>query len=276
MKVHLQWQILRHFSTKRRFGFSSGDVVKAFPERSPAYLARLLHSMVDEGILCRIARDIYHIVPFTVDPKTYVPDGLQVAKYMILNKRYYLGYASVMKIHGLSFTPVTRVYVVTREQIKPTLRSYSGISVQFVKQSAYRFFGFSIMWINHTEKAMVSDLEKTIVDLLTRPRLGGGIFEVGKAMYRAEARINQEKLFYYFARNRSKAAKKRYIFLVEQLGLEWTAEHERMRSQLGSGISLLDPSAPDRGKRRYKYGLKINIDPACLKKEIHHKNLMNE
>ncbi len=228
--------------------------------------------MVDEGILCKIARNIYHIVPFNVDPRAYVPDGLQVAKYMILNRKYYLGYASAMKIHGLSFTPETRVYVVTREQMKPALRSYRGISVQFIKQREHRFFGSSIMWINQMEQAMVSDLEKTIVDLLTRPGLGGGIVEAGKALYKADERINQEKLFYYFARNRSKAAKKRYLFLAEHLGLEWAAEHDRMRGELGSCISILDPSEPDRGKCKYKYGLKINVDPACIKNEIRRNN----
>jgi len=268
MRVHLQWQILRHFSTGRRYGFSYGDVVKEFPDRNPAYLARLLGSMVDAGILCRITRNIYHIVPMNVDPKAYVPDGLQVAKYMMVHKEYYIGYSSAMKIHGLFIKPENRVYVITREQMTPALRSCRGISVRFIKLKAYRFFGFSIMWINQMEQAMVSDLEKTIVDLLTRPGLGGGILRVGKAIYKAEARINHEKLFYYFARYRSKAAKKRYLFLSEQLGLEWTDEHERMMRGLGPSISLLDPSEPDQGECRYKYGLKINIDPAYLKKEI--------
>ncbi len=71
-----------------------------------------------------------------------------------------------------------------------------------------RFFGFSSIWINQLEKAMVSDLEKTIVD----------------------------------------TTKKRFHFLSDLLGLEWTTKNERMMEELGPVISLLDPAAPDQGR----------------------------
>jgi predicted transcriptional regulator of viral defense system len=68
----------------------------------------------------------------------------------------------------------------------------------------------------------------------------------------------------------NKAAKKRFLFLTDLLGLKWTGEHERMMEELGSGISLLDPVAPDHGRTRGRFGLKINVDPISIKQKALH------
>ena len=305
MSRQLSWNIIKRFSCKNVFGFTVQDVSKEFPEKNRSYLVRLLTDMVDKGMLCKIARDIYHIVPLNVDPETYVPDSLQVAKYLTKGREYYIGYTSALKIHGLALRSESTttestttestttesttsesttsestttesmkseaiVYVVTNKQMKQPIRSIGGITYQFIHHNAILFFGFTSMWINKIEEAMVSDLERTIVDIATRPRLCGGIVEVGNALFRANERTDFEKLFYYLARNRNKSAIKRLLFLTDLLGLEWNVEHERMMGELGKGISLLDPAAPDEGRIMKKFGLKINVDTNRVKEIILH------
>jgi predicted transcriptional regulator of viral defense system len=260
------------------FGFSFQDIVRAFPENNRVYLARILAEMVIKGMLCKVAQGNYHIIPIGADPDSYVPDEHQLAKYLMLNKEYYIGYASAVKIHGLTLYPEARsrdrsearVYVVTKKQMRPAIRNFGGITFQFIQHDSSRFFGFTSMWINHFEKAMVSDLEKTIVDIATKPQLCGGIVEVGKAISQVKDRTDHDKLFYYFAWNMNKSAKKRFLFLTDLLGLEWTAEHERMMEELGTGSSLLDPAAPNQGKKMSKFGLKINVDPVAIKMKVIH------
>jgi len=273
MSSRLSWNIIKHFSSRNMFGFTIQDVAVAFPENSRVHLARILAEMVNKGMLCKITRDNYHIIPFNADPETYVPDRHQVAKYIMQNKEYYIGYASAIKIHVLTLQSEAREYVVTKKQMKPAIRSFGGITYQFIQHDATRFFGFSSIWINQLEKAMVSDLERTIVDIATKPQLCGGIVEVGNAIFQAKARTDHDKLFYYFARNMNKSAKKRFLFLTDLLGLEWTTEHERMMEELGPGISLLDPAAPDQGRKRRKFGLKINVDPIHIKKKVLHRKM---
>ncbi len=273
MSSQLRWSIIKQFSGRNTFNFRFQDVVKEFPEKHRVYLARILTDMVDKGMLYKITRDHYHIIPNNADPETYFPDGHQVAKYIMQNKEYYIGYASALKIHGLTLQSEVKEsevkeYVVTKKQTKPAIRSFGGITYQFIQHDATRFFGFSSIWINQLEKAMVSDLEKTIVDIATKPQLCGGIVEVGNVIFQAKARTDHDKLFYYFARNMNKSAKKRFLFLTDLLGLEWTTDHERMMKELGPGISLLDPSAPDQGRKRRKFGLKINVDPIHIKKKV--------
>jgi predicted transcriptional regulator of viral defense system len=256
-------------------GFTFLDAARAFPEKNRVHLARTLAEMVNKGMLCKIIRGNYHIIPINADPETYVPVGYQVAKYLMQNKEYYIGYASAIKIHGLSLQSEARSeareYVATKKQMKPAIRSFGGITYQFIQHDATRFFGFTSIWINQFEKAMVSDLERTIVDIATKPQHCGGIVEVGNAISQAQDRTDHDKLFYYFARNMNKSAKKRFLFLTDLLDLEWTTEHERMMEELGTGISLLDPAAPDQGRKMKKFGLKINVDPIRIKMKVLHR-----
>ncbi len=274
MKSQLKWKIIKQFSSRGQLGFTFKDVVREFPDKNSVYLSRALASMVDQGMLYKITRGIYHIIPLDADPETYVPDGLQVAKYIMQNKEYYIGYASAMRIHGLeiqseaSLRSEAREYLVTRNQMKPAIKSFGEFTCQFIQHDANRFFGFSSAWINKSEQAMVSDLEKTIVDIATKPQFCGGIVEVGKAILKATDRTDHDKLFYYFSRNGSKSARKRFLFLSDLLELELTNEHKKMMEELGSGISLLDPALTDQGKKSMKFGLKINVDIMEMKKKV--------
>ena len=278
MSIQLNWSILKRFSCKNVYGFTYRDVVREFPEKNPSYLASLLTVMVGEGKLLRIARDTYHVIPLNADPETYVPDSYQFVKYLMLNETYYIGYASALKIHGLSVrsevkgSEVTDAevteYVVTKKQKKPAILSYGGRRYQFVQQQANLFFGYSSIWINRFEQAMASDLERTMVDMATNPCFGGGIVALGNALFQARDRIEHDKLFYYFARNMNLSAKRRFLFLTDLLGLKWVAGHDRMRRELGPGFSVLDPAIPDRGVKRSKFGLWINVDPNHIKKKV--------
>jgi len=273
MSSQLSWSIIKQFSSRNKFVFTIQDVKREFQEKNRVHLARILKDMVDKGMLCKIPRGNYHIIPINADPDTYVPDRHQVAKYIMQNKEYYIGYASAIKIHGLTLQSEAREYVVTKKQMKPAIMSFGGITYQFIQHDATRFFGFNSIWINQLEKAMVSDLERTIVDIVTKPQLCGGIVEVGNAIFQAKARTDHDKLFYYFARNMNKSAKKRFLFLTDLLGLEWTSEHESMMEELGPGISLLDPAASDQGRKRSKFGLKINVDPIHIKNKVLHRKI---
>ncbi|MEN8203941.1 MAG: hypothetical protein ABFS28_15180, partial [Bacteroidota bacterium] len=111
----------------------------------------------------------------------------------------------------------------------------------------------------------------TLVDAVEKPYLCGGINQVGSAIYHShfKERTDTQKLFYYLARYGSQVAKKRYLFLSDLLGLEWTANHERMLENCRAGFCLLDPAAPDQGRKRSRFGLKINVDAQSIKNAIY-------
>lgn len=262
----MSWNILKQFSRKNIMVFSFQDVVKEFPGKSISLLNKTLASMVHNGMLCKISRNIYHVVPLCADPERYEPDGRVVAKYIMQDEEYYIGYTSALRIHGLSSQDSTKVYVVTEKRMKPAVRKIRGTTYQFISHHSDRIFGYRDIWINQQDQVKVSDLEKTIVDMASNPSLLGNIIELGKAIFKARDRTDYDRLFYYFARNGNRSAVKRYLYLTNLLCLEWTSGHELMMKELGTGTSVLDPKGNKHGRNVTKFGLKINVDPELINK----------
>ena len=256
----MKWEIIKKFSAKNKSCFSYSDVTEEYPDKDRSYLSKALTAMVRAGMLMKIQRNLYHIIPLSAAPQTYSPDSRLVAKSIMNGKEYYIAYSSAMHILGLIDQPGSKMMIVTNRQMQPSIKIIAGKEIHFVYHTYGRFFGYGEMWVTKQERAMVSDLEKTIVDAVSKPHLCGGIIAVGKAIYQSKERTELEKLFYYFARNGSHAAKKRYLFLSDLLGMKWTSEHERMLKDCGSSISLLDPTGPDQGIKNSRFGLKINIE----------------
>ena len=256
----MNWDIIKKFSIKNKSCFSYRDVLAEYPDKDPGYLSKVLAAMVRLGMLMKLSRDVYHIIPLNADPKTYSPDSRLVAKYMMKGKDYYIAYSSAMNIHGLIGQTGFKSMVVTNRQVQPPIKNIAGTKIQFIYHTYSRFFGYEEMWVTNQEQAMVSDLEKTIVDAVSKPQLCGGIIAVGKAIYHSKERTDLQKLFYYLSRNGSHVAKKRYSFLSDFLNMKWTPDHERMLKESGSSISLLDPEGPDQGTRNSRFSLKINSE----------------
>jgi len=260
----MKWEIIKKFSASNRICFGYKEVLAEYPDKDPGYLSKALADMVRMGMLMKLYRDVYHVIPLNADPRTYSPDSRLVARCVMKGRDYYVAYSSAMHILGLSDQPGVKTMVATRRQVQPSIQTIAGKEFHFINHTHGRFFGYGATWVTTREQVMVSDLEKTIVDAVSKPRLCGGIPGVGKAISRSKERTEFDKLFYYLSRNGSHAAKKRYLFLSDSLGMDWTPDHERMLKESGSSISLLDPSGPNQGVKNSRFGLKINIKVDAL------------
>lgn len=269
MRSELSWDIIKRFSGDNQDCFSYKDVVKEYSSKDNIYLSKVLSGMVDKGMLIKLSRGMYHIVPTSADAENYIPDWHLVAKYIMKGKKYYIGYYSAMQIHGLITQPSLKEIIVINHRVTPSSKNIRGIEFQFVTQTSKRFFGFKSTWINDHDKVMVSDLEKTIVDAVTRPHICGGMIEIGKAIYETRDKISLDKLLGYLIQNESKAAIKRYLFICDLVDVKWTSYHEEMLQKIGTSFSLLDTSAPDQGSKNSRFGLKINMDTETIKNSIY-------
>lgn len=268
MKTDYDWEIIRNFSGKDQNYFAFKDVMTEFPETDKFFLSKVLSAMVEKGMLIKLNRNVYHIVPSSEDVQNYMPDWHLVAKYLMKRRKYYIGYYSAFQVHGLITQPSLKEIIVTDRQVIPSTRKIRGVEFQFVKHKESRFFGFKNFWINQYEKVMVSDLEKTIVDAVSRPQLCGGMVEIGKAIYETRTKVNLETMVSYFQKNESQVAIKRYLFICDLVNIEWSIQHERLLQEIGSTFSLFDTTGPDQGRKNSKFRLKINIDTETIKKSI--------
>lgn len=268
MKSEFSWEIIKRFSGNNQDCFTYQDVLEEYSNTDKIYIAKVLSGMVEKGMLIKLCRNLYHIVPISADADNYIPDWHLVAKYLMKGRKYYIGYYSAMQIHGLITQPSLTEIIVTNLQVKPSSKNIRGIKFQFVTHTDKRFFGFKNSWLNQHDKAMVSDLEKTLVDAVTRPHLCAGMVEIGKAIYETREKINLQKLIDYLTKNDSRAAIKRYLFICDLVDIEWTSYHERMLQKIGPSSSLLDTSAPNQGRKDSRFGLKINMDTETIKNSI--------
>ncbi len=269
MKSELSWDIIKRFSGNDQDCFSYQEVVKEYSGTDKFYLSKVLSRMIDQGKLIKLNRSLYHIVPVSADAENYIPDWHLVAKYIMKDRKYYIGYYSAMQIQGLITQPSLKEIIVTNRQITPSLRNIRGIEFQYVTHTPTRFFGFKSTWINPHDKVMVSDLEKTLVDAVTRPHLCGGMIEIGRVIFETRHKVSLDKLLGYLIQNGSLTAIKRYLYICDLVHVNWTSSHEGMLQKIGTGFSLLDTSAPDHGRKNSRFGLKINVDTETIKNSIY-------
>lgn len=259
MNSNFQWQIIKRFSAEDHLCFSIERVYREFPERDKNYIAQVLSLMAKRGHLIRLKKGLYYIVPLNQDSQNFIPDWHLVAKCLMGNRNYYIGYYSAMQIHGLITQPSLTEIIVTDVQVKPAVQEIQGVKFQYVFHKKKRFFGFTDTWIDNYNKVKCSDLEKTLVDSLMIPHYSGGIVEIGKAIYESRKKINLKLQFDYFIRAESKAAIKRYLFLCRHLDI-WSVYQEGLMGKIGSSITVLDTSLPNEGKIDKEFGLKVNRD----------------
>jgi len=191
----MKWEIIRKFSAENKRCFSYKDVITEYPDKDHSYLSKVLAAMIRLGMLMKLSRDVYHIMPLSVDPQTYSPDPRLVAKYMMKGKDYYLAYSSAMNILGWTPQPGFKTMVVTNRQVQPPIKNIAGTKIQFIYHPCSRFFGYEEMWVTNQEQVMVSDLEKTIVVAVSKPHLSGGTMEIGKAIDHSKESTDLQKLF---------------------------------------------------------------------------------
>jgi len=132
------------------------------------------------------------------------------------------------------------VYTARRATAPIVERQGAVFSVRHI--AAEKLFGTQSVWRGRTRIA-VSDIHRTIVDMLDDPTAGGGIQHVGDclAQYMRRADSNPGKLVAYAERLGNGAVFKRLGFLAERLP-EGTALADACRTRLTKGYAKLDPA----------------------------------
>ncbi|MCF8298741.1 MAG: transcriptional regulator [Saprospiraceae bacterium] len=267
--MKLEWDIIKRFSQNETPCFSTNDVREEFSNISTSHLTNSLMRMVKNNMLIRLNRGLYYIVPLEHNNPKFIPNWHLVAKYLMRNKNYYIGYYSALQIHKLITQPSLTEIIVTDVQVKPSNIEIQGIRFQFVYHKKDRFLGVKNTWIDDFSKVKCSDLEKTLVDSFINPHYSNGVVEIAKAVYETRNKIDQHKIIDYFTRSGSKVAARRYVFICNLLEINSSYHESLLQNNLTGSFLCLDTSAPDEGKINTRYELKINRDVNTIKEAIY-------
>lgn len=107
----------------------------------------------------------------------------------------------------------------------------------------------------------VSNPERTLVDVLDDPGLGGGMRHVADCLAaRFDEGLDQERLIDYVHRLGNGAVFKRLGFLVETLQLDVPQLVAECQERQSTGISALDPTVDRKGRILSRWNLRVNVD----------------
>ncbi len=224
--------------------------------------------MVKRGLLMRLKRGLYYIIPYEKEPETFMPDWHIIAEHLVKNTNHYIGYYSALQIHNLITQPSLKEQIVVSKQIRPSTIGVKNVTFQFIYHNENHFFGFKKIWIDSFNKVYCSDLEKTFIDCLFKPDYAGGIVEVAKAIYISKNQIKFNKLFEYAVRFKSQAVIKRLGFLLEILEIE-TDIIQKLHKLKTTSYVLLDTELPKSGKMISRWSIYRNLEEETIKAAIY-------
>lgn len=219
----------------------------------------LLVALSGKGIMQRIAKGQYALVPPDIlyARKGFVNDPYIISDQLMenLKEEYYIGYQSAAHLHGAAEQLPFTAYIAVLKQRRPL--KAGNKKIQFITLKKDRFFGITEMrYFDSFLK--VSDREKTMIDLIDRPDICGGMDEVARTVSNLMEDADARKLVRYLEKMRKPAVAQRSGFILEKLGQDEKVlkEIEKMKSPYAYP---LDPYSPKRGRKSGRWDIIENI-----------------
>lgn len=261
-------ELLSFFNEKDLHCFTTEIAKKALPNSKDSAIRELLSAMTRRGLLMRVKRGLYYVIPYEQNPETFIPEWHLLAEHLVQDAKYYIGYYSALQIHNLITQPSLKEQIVVSKQIRPSSIQIKDVPFQFIYHNKKHFFGTKKVWIDNFHKVTCSDLEKTIIDCLFKPDYAGGIVEIARAFYLSRDKIRFDVLLEYVIKFSSQAVLKRLGFLLETLEIK-TKIIGNLQKLKTSSIVILDTELPKSGKIITKWSIHQNIEIETIKDAIY-------
>ena len=216
------------------------DAEKAL-ELSRTEAAKLLSRWTQQGWLRRVGSGKYAAVPLGSLESDHVLDDLWVL-VPALYAPAYIGGRTAAEHWDLTEQIFRDIVVMTAQTVRAKSQKHHGAVFTLKHINEDKIFGTKTIWRAHT-KITISDIHRTIIDMLDDPPLGGGIQHVSDCLnvYLKHPDRDDTKLVAYAERLSNGAVFKRLGFLAE-LSLLGGALIESCRSRLTKGNAKLDPA----------------------------------
>jgi predicted transcriptional regulator of viral defense system len=246
MKDSIQSRLPRGRQQLQRVLAASGDVIHiADVEKALAIrrvdAAKRLARWREQGWLSRVGAGAY--VPASID--TLGSDRVLDDAWVLVPALFapaYIGGRTAAEHWDLTEQIFKDVVVVTGQALRTRQQKRHGFDFTLKHLKAEKIFGTKPVWRHHT-KVPVSDVHRTIIDMLDDPTIGGGIQQVADCLssyFKRPDRSNQI-LIEYADQLGNGAVFKRLGFLAERQGGEM-ALAEQCHARLTAGNAKLDPA----------------------------------
>lgn len=204
--------------------------------------AKMLSRWAKKGWLSRVRRGLYVRVPL----ESRTPDMPLEDPWIIAEKLFspcYIGGWSAAEYWDLTEQIFRTVVVLTTQKPRDRAPVIKGTSFILCTISEKALFGTKPVWKGQV-KVSVSDPTRTILDMLTDPKLGGGIRPTVDIFlnYLKSENKNIQLLIDYAKRLGNGAVFKRLGFLLERYAPDQQTAMNECKAQMTKGNTNLDPS----------------------------------
>jgi predicted transcriptional regulator of viral defense system len=204
-----------------------------------AEAGKRLSRWMTQGWLHRVGRGSY--VPVAID--TLGADQVLSDPWVLVPALFspgYIGGRTAAEHWDLTEQIFKDIVVVTAKALRHTHQVRHGAAFTLQHAPAEKIFGTKTVW-RHRSRVLVSDVHRTMIDMLDQPGLGGGIQHVADcfAAYLSHAERNDALLIQYADRLGNGAVFKRLGFLAERTGNAVQIAQASL-SRLTTGVAKLD------------------------------------
>lgn len=239
---------------------AAGDVIHVDDVASTLQLDRIaaaqrLSRWTEQGWLRRVGRGAY--VAASID--TMGSDRVLDDHWVLVPALFapaYIGGRTAAEHWDLTEQIFLDILVMTAQAVRQKHQERQGARFSLKHIDERKLFGTKSVW-RHQTRVPVSDVHRTIIDMLDDPAIGGGIQHVADclATYLRRGDRDNEKLIEYAVRLGNGAVFKRLGFLAERMPggaeLAQLCEH-----RLSGGHAKLDP-AQDGARVLAKWRLRV-------------------
>jgi predicted transcriptional regulator of viral defense system len=223
-----------------------------------ARAARLLRHLAEQGWLARLQRGLYTTVPLEAeDPQSWSVEPWAVA--MAAFAPGYVGGWTALHHWDLTDQVFTTTVFITSRPVPRRRRTIGGVRLELRHRPERALFGTRRVW-REGIPVSVSDRERTLVDCLDDPSLGGGLGHTVEALtiYAEGDDVAWERLIEYGDRLGNRTVFKRLGVFAETLQLGSSELIDACLARVSAGTGRLDPGRPADGPISTRWGLRLN------------------
>ena len=252
-------ELLRSLAQAGLRVFDKEDLIKSAISLGlkESYVPRMTSLMVEKGDMVSLYKGIYAL------PTELLAGGplhsFEIA--MKLAKKGAISHRSAMSYYELTDQVFSKVYLTVPKEEGANLskiKDYEikGTRYHLLRVSSQNYWGVKAVFIGEA-KVWMTNLEKTLIDGLSRPDLCGGFREVIFAYERGISKVSVGVVLDY-AKRTSLVACKRLGWIFEQLGVQEDVQEQLMELPMPY-CQRLDASGDRHGKVIPKWNLLENI-----------------
>jgi predicted transcriptional regulator of viral defense system len=220
-----------------------------FPKR---VREKTLFRLKKKSILTTIKRGIYFYSPLESGPAGSSINEFLVPPFFFPKGNYYIGYSTMYNYYGFTDQIFQTMYILNTSLQRA--KTIGNMRFKMIKIPAKRIFGLEKIKIKDTE-VMVSDRERTLVDLIYFPGPVGGLkraFGILKEQAK-DRKTDINKLVRYAVKFPNISARKRIGFVLEQARLKDKTLDPLLKSVKRTSLVTLYPSKSRKGKINRKW-----------------------